>query len=120
MWPTPVERPMREERRLSPRVAILGQLHGHSVTLDVPVTVREISLGGLSLETPFALPVGAVHEFELTLGDGAQVRMHGVVRRSLSAQSGAGSPVFVTGIEFIDDPPAAPAAGAGDIITSVR
>ena len=37
---------MSSDRRHSPRIEILGRLHGHTVAFDVPVTVREISLDG--------------------------------------------------------------------------
>ena len=94
-------------------------MHGHSVSLDVPVTVREISLGGMALETSFPFPVGAVHEFRLTLGDGAQVQLNGRVMHSRD-QSSPGQPAFLTGIQFVDDEPTEPVSGVGDLIDRLK
>ena len=96
---------MGSERRRAPRVAILGRVHGHVASLDVAVTVREMSLGGLSMETAFAFPVGAVHEFRLTLGDGASVFLKGRVVYSREAPGPGGGAVYVTGVQFVDDDP---------------
>jgi hypothetical protein len=94
---------MTRERRRSPRIQILGQLHGHNVTLDVPVIVRDFSLGGMAVETAFPFPIGAVHDFRLTLGDGAVVDLRGQVRRSEPAADPGAAGRYVTGIEFVDD-----------------
>ena len=93
---------MGSERRRSPRVAILGQVHGHIASLDVQVKVREMSLGGLSMETTFAFPVGAIHDFSLTLGDGAAVQLRGEVVYSRPMATTDGSSAYVTGVKFID------------------
>ena len=50
-------------KRFRHEAEILGRLHGHSVSLDVPVGVREISLRGMAVETALPLPEGAVHEW---------------------------------------------------------
>ena len=96
---------MSSERRRSPRIEILGRLHGHAVSLDVPVVVREISLGGMALETSFPFPIGALHEFRLTLGDGARVQLSGRVMHSRNISGPGGEPLFLTGIQFVDDEP---------------
>lgn len=109
---------MSSERRRSPRVQILGKLHGYLVALDVPVTVVEISLGGLGLETPIDFPVGVVHEFSLTLGDGSTVSLKGRVmhcRRTLSPDTPAR---YTVGVQFIDDD-AAETATVTTLITRV-
>lgn len=98
---------MSNERRRAPRIAILGRVHGHVVSLDVAVTVREMSLGGLSMETSFAFPVGALHEFRLTLGDGASVELTGRVVYSRETAVAGGGAVYVTGVQFVDDETAA-------------
>ena len=95
---------MDKERRQAPRVDILGRLHGRVVALDLPVTVREISLGGLSLETPFSFQVGTLHHFTLTLGDGSTVLMAGRVVHSRSIAPPNGAAAYLTGIQFEDAP----------------
>ena len=98
-------RAMPRERRRSARVEILGRLHGRIVSLDLPVTVREISLVGMSIQTTVAFPVGAVHEFRLTLGDGSTVLLRGRVVYCRGHGRESGEPTFVSGVEFLEDPP---------------
>ena len=47
---------MSDDRRRSARVEILGRVRGHAVSLDTAVKVRDISLVGMAIETPFAFP----------------------------------------------------------------
>ena len=95
---------MHSERRNSPRIEILGKLHGHTVAFDVPVLVREISLGGMAVETEIELAEGSVHDFLLTLGDGSTVELAGRVMHSRLI-SEEGEPAYVSGVQFIDDQP---------------
>ena len=111
---------MTADRRRSPRIEILGRLHGHAVSLDVPVVVKEISLGGMALETSFPFPIGAVHEFRLTLGDGAQVHLKGRVMHSRNTGAPGGASTFVTGIQFVDDEPTDEDTGVGDLIDKLK
>ena len=69
------------DRRRSARVVTLGRLRGAITSLGTPLVVREISLGGMSVETVNSFPVGSVNEFLLTLGDGAGVEVLGKVAR---------------------------------------
>jgi PilZ domain len=111
---------MSADRRRSPRIEILGRLHGHIASLDVPVTVREISLGGLSLETSFAFPTGIVHEFRLTLGDGSAVELRGRIVYSRDGTSPEGEHIFVSGVQFVDDEPAAGDSSVDHIIEKIK
>jgi hypothetical protein len=95
---------MGSERRRSPRIEILGRVHGQAVSLDVPLTVREISLGGMSIEVPVAFPIDAIHEFRLTLGDGSTVLLRGRVVYCRPFRGEAGQ-LFVCGLHFVDDEP---------------
>jgi len=94
---------MSSERRRAPRIAITGKLHGSSVTFDVPVTVRDFSLGGMALETEFPFPVGTVDTFQITLGDGAIVDLRGHIRHSRPEVTPDGRTVYITGVEFAGD-----------------
>jgi hypothetical protein len=94
---------MAVERRHSPRIELLGQLHGRVVAYDVPVVVRNVSLGGLLLESTFPFTEGAVHGFRLTLGDDSSVELRGTVLRCREETAADGSTRFVTGVQFVDD-----------------
>ncbi|MCC7007761.1 MAG: PilZ domain-containing protein [Acidobacteria bacterium] len=82
---------------------MLDRLHGHVAERDMPLMVRELSLGGMSLETPVALAIGSVHEFRLTLGDGSTVLLRGRVLRSSDVSPDGAAPRFVSGIQFVGD-----------------
>jgi hypothetical protein len=106
---------MATERRHSPRIEILGRLHGHTVAFDVPVEVREISLGGMAVETGIPLVEGAVHEFLLTLGDGSTVELTGRVMHSRLVSEEADPQTYVSGVQFLDEQPDAASPGDGII-----
>jgi len=96
------------ESRRAPRLELMERIHGHLTSLDVKVLVREISLGGLSVEAPLRFPAGAVHEFRLTLGDGSKVIVRGRVAHSRPCKDAAsGREYFLTGFEFLEDQPEA-------------
>lgn len=94
---------MSIDRRRAPRIAIVGRLHGSSVTFDVPVLVRDFSLGGMAIQTDFQFPEGAIDTFEITLGDGSIVDLRGQVRHSRPEVTEDGRTVYVTGIEFVGE-----------------
>jgi hypothetical protein len=91
-----------DDRRRSPRIELMGRLHGHSVSLDLPVKVVQMSLGGMAVETAVSFPVGAIHVFRLTLGDGSTTELTGRVMHSRNASPDGSSPVFTTGVQFVE------------------
>jgi hypothetical protein len=91
-----------DDRRRSPRVDLVGQLQGELVSMDVPVAVREISLGGMSIETTTPFDKETRLAFMLTLGDGAAVFVVGRVAYCRQVDRD-GTPAFVSGIQFFDD-----------------
>ena len=109
---------MSIERRRSPRIELLGRIHGHVAALDVSVTVREISLGGMSLETSFRFPELATHEFRLTLGDGATTVLHGIILRCREHNRSDGSRVYISGVQFVDKKPSGGAEAIIDKMVS--
>lgn len=94
---------------------MLGRLHGMAIALDVPVDVQDLSLGGMAIETPVPLPVDAVQDFGLTLGDDSTVILRGRVVRCVDG-SRLGRPLFRIGVEFIDEGEADEKEGVGQIL----
>jgi hypothetical protein len=107
------------ERRSAPRVNLVGQLHGELVPVDVPISVREISLGGMSIETAATFQEHSHHDFMLTLGDGAAVFVKGRVAYSRRDDRPGGA-VFITGIQFLDQDAGDPAGDVGGLVTKVQ
>ncbi|HEX5071454.1 MAG TPA: PilZ domain-containing protein [Vicinamibacterales bacterium] len=106
------------DRRRSARVEVLGRIQGQVVSLDVPIQVREISLGGMSVETPRPFPVGSVNVFMLTLGDGAGIDVAGRIVYSRPSAD-ANRKFFVSGIQFIDQDDRNPTAPVSGLVTKI-
>lgn len=111
---------MSDERRRSPRIELLGRLSGHSVSLDLPVRVIQISLGGMAIETRVPFPIGTVHLFRLTLGDDSTTELAGRVMHCRQVSPDGEEPVFLTGIQFVEDDPGESGSPVSDIIDRVK
>jgi hypothetical protein len=90
------------DRRRSTRIELLDRLHGHSVSLDVPVAVVDLSLGGMAIETTTPLRVGAIHLFRLTLGDDSTTELAGRVMHSRNTAPDGATPIWAAGLQFVD------------------
>jgi hypothetical protein len=110
---------MSDDRRRSPRIELLGRLHGHSVSLDLPVRVVQISLGGMAIETAVSFPVGAMHLFRLTLGDDSTTELVGRVMHSRNTAPEGATPVFTTGVQFVEGDGDESGGALGDLINRV-
>jgi PilZ domain len=94
---------MGRERRRSPRVELLGLVSGRLLQPGTPIVVRDMSLGGLSTETPFPLERGSVHDLQLTLGDGAAVDLRARVMHCRNIAAEGETPNYFTGFQFVDE-----------------
>lgn len=83
------------ERRRSPRVPVASH-HGW------PTCVRDISLGGLSIELPDEVPVGSIRDFALTLG-GVEIILRARVAHVRRESKPDGGVAFVVGVAFLAD-----------------
>jgi hypothetical protein len=92
------------DRRSTPRLAVLGRLHGHLVSLDVPITIGNLGLGGFSAESVMPFPLGARHQFRFTTDTGGEVNIQAVVVHRRPGYSADGLTFFVTGFAFVHDP----------------
>ena len=112
---------MREERRRTPRIRVLGELPGRAIGQDTPVLVREISLGGMALETAFPFPPDVVLEFQLELGDGSvlELRARATHSHPLDPSGAAPGPAYLTGFAFVDGDGDA-AGDIGQLVDRVR
>jgi hypothetical protein len=91
------------ERRRSERIRLMSAVHGQVVPMDVDITLRDISLGGLTVVSPIQLPPGATHEFRLTLGDGSPVHLRGRIAHCRRSDDGQDPPRFIVGVMFVDE-----------------
>ena len=91
---------MAGEKRDAERIPILGELHGEVMVFQ-PMIIKEISHGGASVETGFALHLDSLHDFRLTLGDRSIVIKGRVAHCSISDVEQEGV-LYRSGIEFIE------------------
>jgi hypothetical protein len=88
------------ERRRSPRVDLLADLHGHVVTLDERVQVRQLNELGMTIETTAPLSPRSPHEFRISLDD-LMLRVRGrVVHNRVLIRGDVVT--YVAGVEFVD------------------
>src|SRR5215469_16576290 len=57
-----------DDKRDRERVPVPSPLYGE-VKVYQPMTILDISKGGLLIETPFALQLDSLHDFKISLGD---------------------------------------------------
>ena len=87
--------------RYTPRLDTLGQLQVRVLTNPVPVTVREISLGGFSLESSVPFAAGSSHRFSFMLEHGEPVDAIAECVYTRRLKPGASLPLYLSGFEFI-------------------
>ncbi|MSO63086.1 MAG: hypothetical protein EXQ50_13520 [Acidobacteria bacterium] len=89
-----------DNKRDSERVELLGALHGEVMVFQ-PTAVRQMSHGGMQVETAFPLQLDSLHEFRLTLGDRSVV-VKGRVAHSRISDVDQDVITYRTGVEFIE------------------
>ena len=87
---------MRDEERIQ----ILGELHGEAMVFQ-PMAIKEISRGGVQVETTFPLQLDSLHEFRLTLGDRSIIVKGRVAHCSISDVDQE-LVTYRSGIEFVE------------------
>lgn len=96
------------ERRGSDRVEILGELHGE-VMVYQPMTIIQISPGGVQIETAFPLQLDSLHDFRLTLSDRSVV-VKGRIAHCQISDVEQEHVTYRTGVEFVEVNPHVQAA----------
>lgn len=89
-----------DDQRDSERIPILGGLSGEVMVFQ-PMTIKEISLGGVRIETTFALQLDSLHELRLALGDRSIIVKGRVVHCSISDVD-QDIITYGSGLEFIE------------------
>src|SRR5215204_1907843 len=93
---------MASDKRDSERVEFLGALHGEVMVFQ-PAGIRQMSHGGMQVETGFPLQLDSLHDFRLTLGDRSIVIKGRVAHCSISDVDQE-IVLYRSGIEFIEPP----------------
>jgi len=101
-WPWYSCPPLSSEsnKRETDRIPILGDLQGEIMVFE-PLQIKEISRGGASVETRFALAIDSLHELRLTLGRRSIV-LKGRIAHSRISDVDQEIVTYRSGIEFIE------------------
>ena len=92
------------DKRQAERVTMLGELHGEVMVFQ-PMVVRDVSRGGVTVETRFPLQIDSLHDIRLAL-DGKSVIVKGRVAHSHISDVDQDIVVYRTGLEFVEPSPA--------------
>ena len=99
---------MATEKRDAERLDLLGTLDGEVMVFQ-PTAVRQISPGGMQVETAFPLQLDSLHDFRLTLGSRSVVVKGRVVHARISDVD-QDQVIYRSGVEFVE--PSEPVAVA--------
>jgi hypothetical protein len=88
------------DKRDAERVPILGQLQGEMMVFQ-PMLIRDISKGGVTVETRFPLHIDSLHDVRLTLGD-TSIVVKGRVVHSRISDVDQDIVTYRTGLEFVE------------------
>lgn len=115
--PRPVLTSYPRDRRQTPRLEVLGLVHGHIVSLDARMITLDLSEGGFSMETTFPIDVETEHDFRLVGPDGTWNRLRARATYCTRHLMSDGTPRYVSGLTFID--PASPGPDLVDQMLTV-
>jgi len=104
------------ERRRTPRVRVPGRLVASLIGSDTPVTVINLSLGGFRVQSAVDFLVASSHQFRFELSDRSTLEIGARVIYSLPRVATDGTIVYLTGLEFADDPQRDNRAAAEEIL----
>ncbi len=99
----PMSQPSSQERRRYPRFAALEKLAGHLVDQDLPVRVRDVGLGGFSIETMAPLEPGTEHRVRFVSRDDWSTVLPARLSNCRPSCADDGSPLFVSGFAFSEE-----------------
>lgn len=93
--------PARAESRRTPRIDVRRRLRGHLVSQDRPVTLRDFSLGGFSVESDESIPPGT-HIVRIQEGERWSVTVTAASRHVQTITGPDGVARYVMGFEYSD------------------
>ena len=92
-----------DNHRDSERLELLGAVTGEVMVFQ-PMMIRQISTGGMEIETGFALQLDSLHDFRLTLSGGRSVVVKGRVAHARISDVDQDVIRYRSGIEFVEPP----------------
>ena len=91
---------MSDGKRDAERLTVLGDLFGEVMVLE-PMLIKEIGIGGATIETRFPLHLNSLHDLRVMLGD-VSIVVKGRVVHSHISDVDQDVVTYKTGIEFVE------------------
>ena len=89
-----------DDKRDFERIDLLAKLRGEVMVFQ-PAAIRQISLGGIRIETSFPLQLDSLHDFRLGIGERSVVVKGRVVHSHIS-EVDQDIVTYLTGVEFVE------------------
>ncbi len=105
------------DKRDGERMSMLGDLPGEIMVLE-PMIVKELSLGGVTVETRFPLHLNSLHDLRLALGERSVV-VKGRVIHSRISDLDQDLLTYRSGVEFVE-PSDRIVTAIGEFLDSVK
>jgi hypothetical protein len=106
-----------DEKRDAERITMLGELPGEIMIFE-PMLIRDISRGGVTIDTRFPLHLNSLHDLRLML-NGRPIVVKGRVVHSRISEVDQEVVTYRTGMEFVE-PPERVLAAIGEFVESVK
>jgi hypothetical protein len=90
------------DQRSAERLPILGELRGEIMVFE-PLLVKELGVGGATIETRFPILLNSLHDLRLTLGPQSVVVKGRVVHSHIS-EVDQEEVAYLSGLEFVAPP----------------
>lgn len=91
---------MSGDKRDTERLPLEGQVSGEVMVFQ-PMTILDISTGGAQIQTSFALQLGSLHDFRLSLRD-RSIIVKGRVAHCHIGELTDTAALYRSGVEFLD------------------
>jgi len=89
------------ERRRTPRLQVYGAIEVQLHSIDAPVTLRDVSLGGFSIESELPIMPDAVHRVRFVLDDSAEIELSARSSHCRRGRTSRARAQYITGFSFI-------------------
>ena len=110
------------ERRRFQRFPVFDRLLGILLAEDLPIRIRDVSLGGFAAETPEPLPADVQQAVHFIAADDWSVEVEARSIYCRPSVGNQGNPLYVTGFSFVgfENEAKEPIAELVEKVTSVR
>ena len=95
-----------EDRRRHPRLSVLNLPEGQAPSVQGPFVLRDLSDGGLAIESKVPFTLGSRHRFRISGARGLSLAVDVIAIHSMRLMSSDGVPHWMSGFAFVDQTPA--------------